>query len=546
MPRLTSAQRREIVAQARTQDVATPYVMQSPIGGINTKDALADMPETDAVYMDNLFCQPGWVEVRGGKQKLATFSGIALTLMAFQGILTTPNQLFAAVKGTSSNNIYRVDNCGGGPVGSPVVSGLSSAQIDYVQFGTFGGDYLIAVTNSNADSPYIYDGTTWQAVTTMSSPFAWTGGPALTSINQVASYKSRLWFVQGNTMNVYYLPQNVVAGAMTLLNMGPLFSLGGYIAAMITISIDNSAGTNDYIAFMSSQGEIVMFQGYDPSNVSTWYEAAHFRVGAPVGIGRTCWQKLGMDAGIICEDGLVLLSEAMLTDRSQQKDTLSDKVRFGINQNLQLYSGFLGWQVLLYPAGNKLLLNVPIDNARGSSFTWVMNTLTGAWSTWGQYASPMNAQCWENFNNLLYFGGTGVVEQADVGSSDDGVAISWTCKQAFNYFGEKASNKRFTLAKPTFQASSGLSVSIYLSVDFANTMPTGTVPITNGASAKWNVSPWNTTYWGDAQQVVSPWVGLTGDGYAAALVFSAATANLTAKWMSTLVMFESGGTLYGK
>jgi hypothetical protein len=543
--RMTAAMRKEMTQAARMQGVGTPYVLQSPIGGINTKDALASMPETDAVYMDNLFCQPGWVEIRGGRQKLATFTGTALSLLPYAGVLSSTPELFAAVLNSGTGNIYRVDNCGGGAVSSAVVSGLSSAVIDYNQFGTFGGDYLILLTNGS-DAPYIYDGTSWQAVTSSSSPFAWTGGPALTTFNQVAVYKQRLWFIQQQTMNCYYLPQNDVGGALTLLNLGPLFKLGGYISAVITISIDNSAGTNDYIAFVSNVGEVIMFQGYDPASVSTWYLAAHFRIGAPVGYGRQCWQKMGMDAAIICQDGLILLSEAMLTDRSQQRNTLSDKIRKGINDNIQLYGTLAGWQLQLFPAGNKLLLTVPTVNTRATSFTYVMNTLTGSWSTWGAFASSFNAACYENFNNLLYYGSVGVVEQCDIGSSDDGSPITWTVKQAFNYFGERSKNKRFTMAKPTFLASAGLSVSVYLSVDFANVRPSGTVPITNGGGALWNVNLWNVTYWGDAQQVVAPWVGLAGDGYAAALVFSASTANVTAQWMSTLVLFEPGGVFYGK
>lgn len=542
---LTQAQKRQVTEQSRTTPVVSSYNFAAPIGGLNTKDAIAAMPETDAQIMDNMFPQPTWVEIRGGKRLQATFTGNGETLMPWVGILSSTPQLFAAVNNGGTRNIYRVDNTGGGGVGSPVVTGLTSTNFDYNQFGTGGGEFLVALNGQ--DSPYIYDGTTWQPVTASSTPYAWTGGPSpLTSLSQVAVYKSRLWFVQKGTMNVYYLPQNQIGGAMTLLNMGALFKLGGYLSAIITVSVDNSAGTNDYIAFVSSQGEIVQFQGYDPASVTTWSEAAHYRVGAPIGTGRACWQKLGMDAAIICQDGLILLSEAMLTDRSQIKETLSDKVRYGINQASALYGTNVGWQVQLYPPGNKILLNVPSNNSRTASYQFVMNTLSGAWCTWGQYSSPLNAAAFENFNNQLYFTGPGGVWQADTGQDDAGLPINWSCFCAFNYFGSKTDNKRFTQCKPYFQTSGALSISMQINVDFNMSQPFGTVPISTAQSAIWNVSPWNTTYWGDAQQVTAPWIGLAGDGFCGALYLRGSTQGVTAKWMATTVQWEEGGSFYGK
>lgn len=542
---MSSSAVRQAIAQGRSQPVYTPYNFAAPVGGLNTKDAIAAMPETDAQIMDNMFPQPTWVEIRGGKQAQATFTGNCETLMPWVGILSTTPQLFAAVNNAGSRNVYRVDNTGGGAVGAPVLSGLSSTNFDYNQFGTGAGEFLLAL--NGIDSPYIYDGTTWQAVTASSTPYAWTSGPSpLSSLSQVAVYKNRLWFVQKNTMNVYYLPQNVVGGAMTQLNMGPLFKLGGFLSAIITVSIDNSAGTNDYIAFLSNQGELVQFQGYDPASVSTWSEAAHYRLGSPIGTGRACWQKMGMDAAIICQDGLILLSDAMLTDRAQAKETLSDKVRFGINQAIGLNGTYLGWQVLLYPAGNKLLLNVPTNNARTASYTYVMNTLTGAWCTWGYIASSFNAGCYENFNNLLYYGGPNGVWQCDTGQSDAGQPINWACFCAFNYFGSKTQGKRFSACKPYFQTSGALGLSLQMNIDFNMSQPTGTVPISTAQSAVWNVALWNTTYWGDAQQVTAPWIGLQGEGFCGALYIRGSTSGVTAKWMATTVLFEQGGALYGK
>lgn len=505
------------------------------------------MPETDAVLIDNLFCQPTWVEIRGGKTKLATFTGNAESLMAYNGVAN--NQMFGAVNNAGVRSIYRVDNAGGGAVGAAVVGGgggtiqpITNANYDFCQFGTGNVEALYLV--NGADPPLYYDGTTWVSVTAVSTP-ALTNLAPLSQLSQVVAYKYRLWFLQKNSMNVWYLPQNVVGGALTELILANVFKLGGAIVAMITVSIDNTAGTQDYIAFVTNQGEVVMFQGYDPAAVATWSVAAHFRIGAPIGSGRACWQKMGMDAAIICQDGLALLSEAMLTDRSQNKLTLSDKIRYGINQAIALYGTNVGWQLLLYPPGNKLILNVPTNAARTASYQYVMQTLTGAWVTWGQMSSPLNATCWENLNNQLYFGTSGVIYQADTGLADDGAPITWSVKQAYNYMGERTTQKRWCQAQPVFQASAGLSVAFTMSSDFDPSVPSGSIPVTTVTGSKWNVALWGSP-WGDVIKIVRPWIGLTGVGFAGAIYMQGSTNNVTMRWMSTNVVFEPGGTFYGK
>jgi hypothetical protein len=471
--------------------------------------------------------------------------------MGYSSLAAGTSQLFAAVNNSGTRSIYRVDNALGGVVTSPVVGGsgpviqsITNATYDWAQFGTSSAEVLMAV--NGADNPLLFDGATWYALTTSSTPYALTGGPSpLSSLNQVAVYKYRMWFVQKGTMNVYYLPQNVFAGALTLLNLGNVFKLGGYIVSMVTVSIDNSAGANDYIAFITNMGEVVMFQGYDPASVSTWSVAAHYRIGRPIGTGRRTWQKVGADAVIICADGAIRLSEAMLTDRSENGKAVSDKIRKSINDSMQLYGNYPGWQMMLYPFGNKLLLNVPTSGALSTSFTYVMNTLTGAWCTFGYYASSWNAFCYETFGDNLYAGTAGKVLLVDSGSSDDSTAITALVKPAFSYFEDRARLKRFTQCQPIISCNGSLYVSLILNTDFSIASPTGTTTISTINGAIWNVSLWNVSYWGDAAQVTQNWIGLNNKGYNATLSIRIASNGTAAKWQATNYLYETGGVFYG-
>lgn len=547
MPRASAV--RALRGQQAQQVQATGYVVAAPVGGLNARDALASMPETDAILLDNWFVQPSWVELRRGKTTLATFTGVTQTVMAYNS-LTGANQLYAGAISASIGSIYRVDNANGGSAGAAVVGGVgntiqtvSNVQYDWAQFGTGAAEVLYLV--NGADNPLIYDGTTWHSITAVSSPYALTGGPSpLTSLSQVIRYKSRLWFLQTGTFNVYYLPQNVFAGALTLLPLGPNFNLGGSLAMMATNSVDNAAGINDYLAFISTQGEVILYQGYDPAQVATWYEAGHFRIGRPLATGRRGNVKLGSDSAILCVDGLTPLSKALVADRSQPLIAITDKIRSAINTDAQAFGASFGWHVILYPMGTKLVINMPtLVNA--TSYQYVQNTISGAWCTFGKYNSPWNPICFETMGDNLYYGTVNSVAQCDTGNADDANPYLVTAKPAFNYMQDREQLKIWTQCQPIFQVTGDIILSINMLVDFDQTAATNMVPVSAGNAAVWNVSPWNTTLWGDDEQIVKPWIGLAATGYAGSMELRANVMGVTAKWQSTNYLYKSGGLFYG-
>ena len=168
--------------------------------------------------------------------------------------------------------------------------------------------------------------------------------------------------------------------------------------AMTNWTIDNAAGIDDYAAFISSEGEVAIYQGTDPSNASTWALKGTFRIGRP--IGRRCAIKAGADVLILTTDGAFPLSKALLTDRSQMQAAVTDKITNLITSDIAQYSSNFGWQPIIHPTGNKMIINVPsVEDSL--SHQYVMNTITGAWCKFEGW----NAFCWELSGDKLYFGG---------------------------------------------------------------------------------------------------------------------------------------------
>ena len=503
------------------------------IGGLNAKDALAAMPPNDAVILDNFFPSPTSCNLRNGYTQWSTgYTAHVETLMPYNA--ASASKMFAAA-GTS---IY--DATSSGAVGAAVVTGLANARFQHVNYGTTGGQYLYAV--NGVDSPGLYNGTTWQSVTGISAPIAITGVTTSTFIH-VNVYKSRLFFIPVNSFSIWYLPVNSLGGAASQLDLTPYFRLGGYLMAMLTWTIDNSSGIQEYAVFISSEGEVVVYQGSDPSNAATWYVVASFRIGRP--IGRRCFTKVGADVILISADGFFPLSKALLTDRSQIQDALSNKIINMVNADVQNYGTNYGWEICLYPIGNKLIINVP-QTTNSVQYQYVMNTVTGAWCRFTNW----NANCFAVMGDKLYFGGNYVssgnkayVAQADTGYSDNGGYIFGEVQTAFQYYGAPGEIKRFTMVRPIFNTAGIMQATLAIDVDFASVYPTGTPTFSGTSGTPWSTALWNTFPWGDVSGIKKDWQGVNGIGYAGSLHMRIVNNKFPVQWMSVDYVYEVGAIL---
>lgn len=502
---------------ARVQIEAIPPC----VGGLNTLDAVANMPATDAIILDNYFPGTADVPLRLGYQLWGSgITGNVDTLASYNS--GTTKKLFAVVGGS----VY--DVTANAAVGAPVVTGLTNSRWQWVNFSNAGATFLVMV--NGIDPPLLYNGTTWQSITQLSTPIAITGVNPSTFVH-VQVFAKRLWFTQINSMQSYYLPVGQVGGAATLFDIGPETILGGYLMGIATWNIDNSAGLNPYIIFVTSMGEAIVYQGSDPSQSSSFGISARFRIGAPV--GRRFFEKLGSDVVFIGADGLTPLSKALLTDRAERDITLTEKISPTVNADVMAYRGNFGWQATLYPDGNKLLINVPTQEDL-TSYQYVMNTITKAWCRF----TGWNAFCFVYFNGALYMGGANFVAQADIGNDDGGNAINSDIKPAFNYFNMRGQEKYFHMMRPVFLTNAAFTPQIDLSVDFSNAIPTSSPTFSAGAVTPWDTTPWDTVPWGGNQTVQTDWESIDGNGYAATYRMRAQTKSIQYSIQSVDFMFE--------
>ena len=99
MPILPRAQRRALAAQSRAQPMSVP----APITGWNTRDALDEMPATDAVLLDNWYPDAQGVVVRNGFAPYATGLGASPVRTLAEHAAGSSRKFIAAASGRFYN-----------------------------------------------------------------------------------------------------------------------------------------------------------------------------------------------------------------------------------------------------------------------------------------------------------------------------------------------------------------------------------------------------------------------------------------------------------
>lgn len=509
------------VAGRRAQ--AVPRTTIAPVLGWNTRDNLSKMKEGYASQLDNLFPDEGGVSLRRGTEAHATgMSGQIESLMTYSS--PTADKLFAA----EATQIY--DATSESAVGAASLTGLTNGRWQHTNFGTGGTTYLVAV--NGADTPRKFDGSAWSTcgLTGMTS----------SQLEHVNAHKSRLFFIEKNTMKAWYLATNAVSGALSALSFAEMATKGGYLMAMATWTVDGGAGPDDYAVFITSNGEAIVFAGTDPSSANTWALKGVYTVGPP--IGRRCFVKYGADLALLTRDGLVPLSLALTEQqKGDKKIALSDNIAPSWSEAVRQFGSNFGWELCIHPTSRMMITNVPL--ASGSKTDqYVMNTTTRAWCRFRN----IPANCFAVMGNQLYFGSTdGKVYKADTGTGDvgDSVDIVGEVVDTFNYFGNATAKKQVTMVRPNIKSDATLQPILGIDVDFRIKIPTTVPSALADTFATWDVSEWDEDDWAGYLRPQVGWQSAKGIGHALALHMKIATKIQSVNWVSTDWLMKPGGNV---
>lgn len=447
---------------------------------------------------------------------------------------TTVAQTVSAVTNVADVATLTVTTPHGLATGNRVtISGATGVDADL-----YNGVFVITVISTTEFEYTMTDTPTGSATGTIVYTVIGIDGISSSKFVNINMCQDRLFFVEINSMNFYYLAVESIAGTALPFPLGSIARSGGYLQAMGTWTLDAGYGVDDLSAFVTSMGEVIVYKGTNPSDPNAWSLVGVWQMGQT--FARRCFYKFGGDLLLLTQDGLVPMSAALQSSRLDPRINLTDKIYFAISQAATSYYTYFGWQINLFASENMLILNIP--NGTGYD-QYVMHTITKSWAKF----TGINAICWEvSGNNKIYFGSSGFVGDFYDISSDAGTNIVATAQQAYSYFDSRGQLKRFTLVRPILQTDNGLpTVLCGISTDF------DTVPLTNQIAFNpnitdtglWDNSSWDEANWGGGLTVTKYWQGVNGLGFAGSVNINVASQGIEFHWASTDYVMEKGGVL---
>jgi hypothetical protein len=350
-------------------------------------------------------------------------------------------------------------------------------------------------------------------------------------------FKERLYFVLKDSLDFCYLPVDSINGAVTKFPLGGIFKNGGYLQAMGTWTIDAGYGVDDLAAFVTSNGEVAVYKGSDPSDPNDWALVGIWNIGQT--FNRKCMFKFGGDLLVLTEGGLVPLSAGLQSTRLDPRVNITDKIFFAISQATSAYSSVYGWQINYFAKQNMLILNVP---AISGSEQYVMHNITKSWARF----TNIPANCWELSGDEMYFGGDGFVGKFYDTNADAGSNITGFAQQAYSYFDSRGQQKRFTMVRPILQTDNGVpTVLCGISTDFETVNLTNQISFNPNilAIGLWDTAKWDDANWGGGLITTKIWQGVTGLGYAGSVSLNVVSQAIELRWASTDYVMERGGIL---
>ncbi len=488
---------------------------KNPAGG--TKLKLAGPP---AERLESFFPTQTGIEIMGGSRKHAT---VSLTGEDVESIWSyiggTTRELFAACDGEIFDITAPAD-----PDVPPAadVTGQTSNYYSTQNYATAGGNFLYALNGT--DSPRLYNGTTWTAITGVSVPAI--TGVTTSTLSHVNVYKNRLFMVQGGTMNVWALPVGSLGGAAIQISLSGIFQKGGAVLFTASWSLDSGSGLDDNLVIVSTEGEIAVYVGTDPSSSSTWSLVGVYDGPAP--LGKNAYSKSGGTLRILTEKGYFPIT-AMV---NKTKEELGD---YAISKNIEpdwLFDARTRrakpWEIVSWPSRQRDIISNPMTGDINTTPPWVyaVNTTTQAWCK----RPGWDALCLTLHSEFVYFGTSdGTIMQTEVTGADDGDIYYPTCVMAWDHFGAVGYEKTMISAKAIFITSGTLEPRISASANYAVALPSPP-NVSSGVASPgvWDVGLWDQAQWDDAGVTLpfdTGWVtvGISGEVLAPQIQLSMGT-----------------------
>jgi hypothetical protein len=241
----------------------------------------------------------------------------------------------------------------------------------------FNGEATYAVMSGHvilADglaNPTLFNGTAF-----VEGSWTTTTGVDARTFDGVVAHHERLYFwkIEGTDVEFYYGGIGEISGALTRFPLGRLGNVKGRIFKIASLTIDANNNTNDVLAIFTTTGQILIYEGLDPSFAESW--ALRGRVQAAPPLARNGFAQVGSDLWMLTRTGIVSVADSLGRSTLALVSTISEAIHSEIVR-LVAEPGSV-WSLHLVADGSMLIVN-QIRDGVALQFIYYMDSK--AWAT---------------------------------------------------------------------------------------------------------------------------------------------------------------------
>lgn len=406
--------------------------------------------------------------------------------------------------------------------GLTVTGGTSSATatiVDVVDNGTTGELRVKSISGTFQDNETITDSSTGSATSDIPSGVV----SATSTITGVTTdkftmgwlFKSRLFFIEKDSMRVWYLGTDSIGGAASSISLAGVFQKGGSLLFGGRWSLDSGSGLDDKCVIVSTEGEVAIYEGTNPGSASTWSLIGVYEVTAPLGPKAT--MQAGGDLLIATRAGVVPLSEAIRKDVAALSIAAVSKP---IEPDWKTEAGdryTIYWEILKWSSNNMMVISQPVTSTGQDEQCLVVNLETGAW---GKFTG-WDTRCMALFNDVGYFGtNAGLVMKMEVGGNDNGDPYTAVCVGEFDHLKSPGVLKTINQARAIWLSTASFGSKVSASTDYNISLPTPPNSVADYSVDEWDVGLWDVAVWDSEstsiQAIQTKWESVGRTGFAIA------------------------------
>lgn len=533
--------------------VAKTTKLPAPVGGVDARTILAGGDPAFCIYSFNLLPHEYGLKVRNGYREwtidIPNDFGVT-TIIPFGG--TDDDSSNDRLYAVTNLGIYDITVAEAVPVlkidfSLPANGGDTSDNAGRGVYSFFtndaGTEYLFYADSANGLFQYDELTDAWAAATAIT-------GPTIGNINFVMTHKDQLWVIERDTTSAWYLSSGAVAGAAVEYNFGGKFKHGANLAGLFNWTIDGGAGVDDYLVAVSRAGDVMPYQGTDPSDAEKWSLVGQWFIGT-IPKGSRFGSQEGGNLNLLSIYGLTAMDELIVgvDGKNARAQSEAGKVAIILRNAMERYINNDGWQVNYIPAQGTLLINSP-QKGDGQYIQYARSTTVQGWGFWREV--PMLS--FDEWDGKVYFGtddgrvmvmdtfidGVQITPPAE---GPNGVPVNFSILSTFQDLGEPALFKRGKYCRPQFISLDIPSATCTFRYDYNLSETVNNRTLQSGTVGIWDIGVWDANLWGSETPTgFNEPQGGSGYGRTVAIAMAGKTRAETS-FISWDVTWDTGGPM---